>query len=118
MLAKDAVGVAGEEMAKRWLADAGWDVLATNWRCEVGEIDIVARDGAEVVIVEVKTRTSLRYGDPTEAVDHDKLAKLRHLAALWLAENPTGSAGVRIDVIGIVRPGSGQSLLRHLKGVG
>ena len=62
-----------------------WSILARNWRCRAGELDIVARDGAELVFVEVKTRSSLAFGSPAEAVDRAKAARIRRLALRWLA---------------------------------
>ncbi|MFD2772486.1 YraN family protein [Cellulomonas phragmiteti] len=62
MRAKDAVGRYGEDVAAAFVARAGWTVLARNWRCPEGELDIVALDGDEVVAVEVKTRRSTTYG--------------------------------------------------------
>ncbi|TDE88281.1 YraN family protein [Occultella glacieicola] len=117
MLAKDEVGRSGELLARRWLEREGFEVLAANWRCPAGEIDIVARDGDDVVIVEVKTRSSLRFGHPAEAVDRAKLARLRRLAGLWLAEHPTRCAGLRIDVVAIWHPAGQQPRLEHLRGV-
>lgn len=117
MLAKDHVGEVGERIARRWLRAAGMEVLDRNWRCPSGEIDIVARDGDDVVIVEVKTRTSLRFGHPAEAVGRAKLLRLRRLAAQWLAVHPTRCAGVRIDVIAILHPPGGPIRVQHLRGV-
>ena len=62
MLAKDALGKQGEDLAARHFVGAGFTVLARNWRCPVGEIDIVARDGDVLVIAEVKTRPRRRSG--------------------------------------------------------
>ncbi len=64
MRAKDAVGRYGEEVAARFLLDAGLTVLERNWRCRGGELDIVATDGSALVFVEVKTRSSARFGSP------------------------------------------------------
>ncbi len=134
------VGGYGERMAARYLTDLGLEVLDRNWRCELGEVDIVARDGTCLVVCEVKTRRSTTFGDPVEAVDHRKLARLRRLAGAWLAEHSclaepskhtvySGHADhaepatggwaqeVRVDVIGILRPRRGPCRIEHLVGV-
>jgi len=118
MAAKDEVGRHGERVAARLLGEAGWEVLERNWRCELGELDIVARDGDELVAVEVKTRRSAAYGSPQEAVTRDKLGRLRRLVAAWLAQQDRRFAGVRIDVIAITLPRSGAAEVEHLRGVG
>ena len=65
---KDAVGRYGEQLAVRHLEAQGCQVLARNWRTGTGEIDVVVRDGAALVVVEVKTRRDLTFGDPLEAI--------------------------------------------------
>ena len=118
MAAKDEVGRHGERVAERLLIEAGWEVLERNWRCELGELDIVARDGEELVAVEVKTRRSAAYGSPQEAVTREKLGRLRHLVAAWLAQQDRRFAGVRIDVVAVTLPRSGAAQVEHLRGVG
>jgi putative endonuclease len=114
--AKDAVGRYGEDVAARHLLEAGFDVLARNWRCSAGEIDIVARDGDVVVICEVKTRSSLAYGLPAEAVTAKKAARLRELALWWLREHPAGGSPVRFDVVSVLRSARGAASVQHLRG--
>lgn len=118
MAAKDEVGRHGERVVARRLEDEGWEVLARNWRCELGELDIVAVDGDELVAVEVKTRRSAAYGSPQEAVTRDKLIRLRRLIAAWLAAQPRRFAGVRIDVCAVTLPRAGAAVIDHLRGVG
>ncbi len=115
-----AVGLGdyGEAIAGRYLRDLGMQVLDRNWRCRWGEIDIVARDGDCLVVCEVKTRRGVHFGTPIEAVTRAKLARLRRLAALWLAEHELGFDDVRVDVIGVLRPPSGPAQVEHLRGVG
>jgi putative endonuclease len=116
----NAVGAYGERLATRFLVESGMEILARNWRCEQGEIDIVAMDDACLVIVEVKTRRSLAFGSPVEAVTPVKAARLRRLAARWLTEHRplVGSvADVRIDVVGVLRPAGGPAQIEHLVGV-
>jgi putative endonuclease len=117
VLAKDSVGRRGEELAARYLAAAGLVIVARNWRCREGEIDIVARDGGILVIAEVKTRTSTAYGVPAEAITRRKAAKLRELALLWLAEQAHPGAGIRFDVVGVLLTRSGPAQIEHLRGV-
>lgn len=117
MLAKDELGQRGENLAARHLVGAGFTIVTRNWRCPVGEIDIVARDGDALVIVEVKTRTSTAYGSPAEAITSRKADKLRELALTWLQEHPGGGHAIRFDVIGVVIPKQGVPQLQHLRGV-
>jgi putative endonuclease len=117
VLAKDALGKYGEDLAVRHLVGAGFTVVERNWRCAVGEIDIVARDGATLVIVEVKTRRSLAYGSPAEAVTPRKIDKLRELALTWLREHPRERRNLRFDVIGVLVPTAGYPALQHFRGV-
>jgi putative endonuclease len=116
VLAKDAIGRYGEDVAARHLLEAGFDVLARNWRCSAGEIDIVARDGDVVVICEVKTRSSTAFGLPAEAVTAKKAARLRQLALWWLREHPAGGSPVRFDVVSVLRSPRGAASVHHLRG--
>jgi putative endonuclease len=117
MAAKDEVGRYGEDIAVRFLATTGLTILGRNWRCPQGEIDIVALDGDDVVIVEVKTRRSGAFGPPAEAVTREKLARLRRLAAAWLAQEERGFDGVRIDVVAVEVASVGAARVEHLRGV-
>jgi putative endonuclease len=95
-------------------------ILDRNWRCDQGEIDLVAMDDACLVIVEVKTRRSLAFGSPVEAVTAVKAARLRRLAACWLSDHRSqvdAVADIRIDVIGVLRPSSGPAQIEHLVAV-
>ena len=113
-----SLGQYGERLAARYLGDLGMQVLERNWRCEHGEIDLIALDGDCLVVCEVKTRRSTAYGEPVEAVTWRKAARLRRLASAWLAAHDVRPDRVRIDVIGILRPANGPAALRHLRGVG
>jgi len=117
MRAKDAVGRYGEDLAARHVQEAGWRVLDRNWRCRDGELDLVGLDGDELVVVEVKTRRTSTYGHPAEAVTRLKLARVRRLAAAWLAAHDVRVASVRVDVIAIVLPRRGSAVVEHLVGV-
>jgi putative endonuclease len=115
--AKDALGKRGEELAARHLGSAGSDLLARNWRCPAGEIDIVATDGDVLVVVEVKTRTSTLFGTPADAITRRKAGKLGELALTWLSEHPGAGRAVRFDVVGVLLPPGGEARLEHLRGV-
>ena len=117
MAAKDTIGRYGEDVAVRHLIEQGLVVLQRNWRCELGEIDIVARDGGCLVVCEVKTRRSTSCGSPVEAVTWRKAARLRRLAARWLAQSGMHPPDVRIDVVSVVRPSCGPAVVEHLRAV-
>jgi putative endonuclease len=121
MRVKDAVGRFGEQVAVEHLQGCGLAVLDRNWRCRDGELDIVARDGEALVFVEVKTRSSLAYGTPADAIDRSKAARIRRLAVRWMAERRAGGepefwAAIRFDLVAVVRDSSGVQV-RHLVGV-
>ena len=117
MRAKDALGRYGEDVAAAYLQRNGMTILARNWRCSSGEVDIIAREGSTLVICEVKTRRSRAYGDPVEAVSERKLRRLRELALRWLDDQQVHVPEIRFDVIGIVQPVEGRPVLDHLRGV-
>src|SRR5215207_184614 len=102
MRTKDAVGQYGEELAARYLAKSGFAILERNWRCELGEIDIVAREGDALVVCEVKTRRGLNYGSPLESITYRKLATLRKLAGRWLHTHQLRPDTIRIDVVAVL----------------
>ena len=113
-----ALGRYGERLAERHLVAQGMVVLDRNWRCSDGELDLVLRDGLVLVACEVKTRSSLDYGTPHEAVTPAKLARLRRLAARWLSEHEVSAPDVRVDLVAVVRPRRGPSTVDHVVGVG
>jgi putative endonuclease len=114
---KQVLGKWGEDLAVQHLEAAGYEVLARNWRCREGELDIVARVGATVCFVEVKTRSGLAFGEPAEAIGWQKATRLRRLAARWLLEHrPAPRSDVRFDVVSVVRLAEGPQLT-HLEGV-
>ncbi len=112
-----ALGQWGEDLAAAHLASAGMQVLARNWRCDLGELDLVVRDAdGTVVFVEVKTRAGTGFGSPAEAVGPVKARKLRTLACRWLLEHrPPGATELRFDVVGIVKVRGQEPELVHLR---
>ena len=111
---------AGEAAAVQYLVKQGWTIVARNWRCSLGELDIVARTpGPDPVLVfcEVKCRSGLGFGDPLEAITWRKLNKLRDLALTWLAEQPGWVPRYRLDAIGVLLPRDGRPQVTHVQGV-
>jgi putative endonuclease len=116
----NAVGAYGERLAARYLMESGMTILDRNWHCDQGEIDLVAMDDTCLVIVEVKTRRTLAFGAPVEAVTAVKAARLRRLAGCWLTDHRPlveSVADIRIDVIGVFRPSRGPAEIEHLVSV-
>ncbi|MGH9122738.1 MAG: YraN family protein [Acidimicrobiales bacterium] len=94
-----ALGAAGEDLAAKWYSSRGYEVLARNWRCPRGEVDLIAARKGEIVFCEVKARASASFGTPAEAVTAAKQRRLRLLATLWFVDNPAQQARVvRFDV--------------------
>ncbi|WP_462187769.1 MULTISPECIES: YraN family protein [unclassified Frankia] len=116
MRAKDALGRFGEDVAARHLAAVGAEILDRNWRCREGELDLVVQDGESLVFCEVKTRSGTRYGSAAEAVVGRKAARIRRLAARWLAEHPHASSLVCFDVLLVSRPPAGPVRVEHIRG--
>ena len=113
-----SLGAFGEAYAARHLVEQGMVLLDRNWRCDAGEIDLVLREGRVLVVCEVKTRSSVAYGSPIEAVSEQKAARLRRLAARWLEEHQARPDEVRIDLVGVLVPRRGGPRLDHVRGVG
>ena len=118
MRVKDALGRYGEDLAAQYLSDAGLVIVARNWRCSAGELDIVATDGPALVFCEVKTRSSAAYGLPAEAVTTVKAARIRRVATQWLVDNRSASSQywpeLRFDVVSVLRRHGSPPLVEHL----
>ena len=109
-----ALGRWGEEEAERFLRRAGYKILARNYRTPVGELDIVARHGKLLVFIEVKTRRSLAFGTPQEAVGPTKQRQIVRAAQWYLNSGNGKGLQPRFDVIA-VRPGDNGALIEHLQ---
>jgi putative endonuclease len=114
---RKALGNYGETLAARHLMEQGMILLDRNWRCDEGEIDLVLRDGDVLVVCEVKTRSGLDCGTPHEAVDDAKLARLQRLAVRWRRAHDIRPVDVRIDLVAVLRPRRGPSILDHVRGL-
>ncbi|MEZ0385039.1 MULTISPECIES: YraN family protein [Mycobacteriaceae] len=112
------LGALGEQLAVDHLVGQGWSILARNWRCRYGELDVIAADpaGRCVVFVEVKTRTGDGFGGLAYAVPPQKMRRLRRLAGVWLAGQQSHWDDVRLDVIGVRIGRCRTPEITHLKG--
>ena len=108
------LGNSGEEIAGKFLEKSGYRIIARNYRCKLGEIDIIARDGETLVFIEVKTRTDSAFGSPAAAVTVRKQRQIGKAAQWYLAEHGLHEAPARFDVIAIVRGKGGRHQVEHL----
>lgn len=109
---RDALGDRGENVAARYLRNNGYSIIVRNFRCEMGEIDIVAKQGKVLVFVEVKTRA---YDDPTpeEQVNDVKQHQITKAAKFYLSRYGTPQPPARFDVVAIVWPTGRDPIIRH-----
>lgn len=114
---KQRLGEFGESSAAEFLTARGYQILERNYRCEFGEIDIIAKENRWLVFVEVKTRSGGGYGHPFEAITNQKLARMRKLAAHWAALHSTIGTRFRLDAVSVLVR-DGRVLIEHLKQVG
>ena len=103
---RQRLGARGEQVVAEWYVARGYRVVARNWRCREGEIDLVLWSRrCDLVFCEVKTRSSTRFGVPAEAVTPAKQQRLRVLATRFLADHDTqvtGRRGLRFDVASVI----------------
>jgi putative endonuclease len=113
MAEHNQTGATGEQLACRFLEEAGYEVLERNWKHGKHELDIIARKGPELVVVEVKTRSSDHYGQPEEAVKKGKRGHLIKAANAYVQE--TGcELGLRFDIISVILHPSGKPYIHHI----
>ncbi|MEY9953856.1 YraN family protein [Leifsonia sp. EB34] len=117
MAEKDRLGRRGEAVAADWLEARGYAIVARNWRCASGELDLIARRGHVTAFVEVKTRSSVAFGHPLEAITAEKAARLRRLAAEWCRANGPVRGETRIDAIAVLDAWSATPTVDHRAGV-
>jgi putative endonuclease len=106
--ARQALGRSGERLAERTLRAHGYRILARNFRCRYGEIDLVAEDGEELVFVEVKTRRGASYGTPEEALTRRKQQHMLAAAGHYLDLHGACERPWRIDVVAVQLSARGQ----------
>lgn len=101
--ARARLGASGEASVAEWYLEHGYEVLARNWRCRDGELDLIVAHGRQIVFCEVKTRGSDLFGAPVEAVTREKQMRIRRLAARWLEdEAPARPRAIRFDVASVM----------------
>ena len=108
-------GIQGEDLAANYLERQGLVVLSRNWRCREGELDLVATDRRQLIVCEVKTRTSTNFGHPAEAVTEEKANRIRRLARRWRTAHNVRWCPERFDIIAITWPPDGEPNLQHFK---
>ena len=107
--ARRRLGDAGERYAARLLEERGHRIVARQWRCAAGELDLVTLDGAELVFVEVRTRRGGRYGTPEESIDARKAARLLDLGDHFLQGHPEHEGRIwRVDLVALVLDSAGR----------
>lgn len=95
-------GSIGESQAEAYLLEQGYEIIETNYKNKIGEIDIIAKLDNRIVFVEVKSRATARFGYPREAVDYKKQQKIRMVADIYLKSRGIYEAYIRFDVIEIL----------------
>ncbi len=107
------LGRSGEDAAVRYLARRGYEIVERNWTCFAGEADIIARDGDVLVFIEVKTRSDLSMGFPSEAVTKDKRERYEKIACAYVADHELNEMLLRFDVMGILIVDDERMMVRH-----
>ena len=101
MLSKKQLGDLGEDISEIFLAKMGYFIIKRNYRCRLGEIDLIAKDKNKIIFFEVKTRTNLNFGYPEESVNNLKVLKLKKLAIFFAVSENMGDLDMQFDVISI-----------------
>ena len=109
------LGSYGEKLAVDYVRGIKYDVLSRNYRCNLGEIDIIAMDAKTLVFIEVKTRSSLRYGSGLESVNYKKQRRIRKVATSYLNKNRVTFSQIRFDVIDILVKKDAPIQIDHIK---
>ena len=110
---RSTLGRTGEKQAQRFLRRLGYRIVSRNYRCAVGEIDLIALDDDVLVFVEVKTRASREHGDPQDAVNPAKQRQLVRCARFFLHQTKSDDRACRFDVIGVTLGEDGKPEIEH-----
>jgi len=113
------VGQTGEKIACAYLEEQGYRIIETNYRCPLGEIDIIASDQGSIVLVEVRTRTGFSFGGPEESINAEKARRLRRLALYYLKSISDKEQPCRIDLIAVMLNKNSHALenLHHIRNI-
>ncbi len=109
------VGKYGERQALRFLKRRGWRIVARNYICPLGELDLIVDNGEVLAFVEVKTRTHDRDADPEENVDRAKRRQIERVATYWLRAHQLPERAYRFDVVTVVLNGRPTPHIRHIE---
>ena len=101
MLSKKQLGDLGEDISEIFLVKKGYSILKRNYRCRLGEIDLIAKNKNKIIFFEVKTRTNLNFGYPEESVNNLKVLKLKKLAIIFAVSENMNNFDMQFDVISI-----------------
>jgi putative endonuclease len=113
---KRVVGRRGEDLAADYLIKQGFMVVERNYRCRWGEIDIICRQGALLIFVEVRSKSTDRYGTPEESITGVKISRIRKTALEYLNNHPeVGPVKLRFDFVAITFKDQ-QGSINHIKG--
>lgn len=109
-------GKQGEALAHKYLQEQHYTIVQTNFRCKLGEIDIIAKDGLVVVFVEVRTQTSNPYGPAYNTVTYPKQKQVKRVALYYISKHNLVNTQFRFDVIGILlNPKTGKHHIDHIQ---
>jgi len=109
------LGRRGEDLAAAHLAAAGHRIIDRNWRCRLGELDLVSEHRGRVVVIEVKTRSSEAFGHPFSAIGPEKLARLHRLGRAWCDAHDAPHRGLRVDGVAVLLPRDGAPRIEHVE---
>lgn len=110
----NSYGKLGEDLAEKYLVGRKYYILARNYHSRFGEIDIIAADGAQIVFVEVKTRTQNQFGSPLEAITKGKLSKMIKTSQFYLSQRKLHGQSYRYDAIEIIIKGDNKPIINHI----
>jgi putative endonuclease len=113
-LNKKEMGIWGEQVAAKFLRESGFNIIERNYRCRFGEIDIIASVRDQLIFVEVKTRSSVRFGLPSEAVNSKKRSKYFLLATYYVNAKKLYNHNMRFDVIEIMLDSEQLHRINHI----
>ncbi|WP_028778296.1 YraN family protein [Shimazuella kribbensis] len=114
---RKAIGQRGEDIAAGYLVSKGWELIARNWSTKLGELDIVANDGLQLIFVEVRTTTSNQFGLGFQSVQYRKQQQVRKLAVQFMQKQKLEHLSIRFDVISVLLTKEREFVdLNHLEG--